>query len=173
LIRDGKTRMVDGDLTLREVRREDAQLLLDLRNDERTRWYFGEGREVDGEDHRQFVERYFSPANDDRWFIVELESRPIGTISLYGVSLPEGKATWGRFVIAPETRGQGWGRRALALLIRHAEEIGVVDLDCEVIASNDHAIRLYRSCGFSATGTMTRNGRDFQLMKRSGTRAHE
>ena len=63
-------------------------------------------------------------------------------------------ARLGRFAVAPERRGKGFGRA----LFDHAVEMAFTDLDVEhlvlaVLPSNERAIRLYVSSGFRDEGT--------------------
>jgi RimJ/RimL family protein N-acetyltransferase len=111
--------------------------------------------------HEAFVAAYFSDANDDRWFVVEVDDKPVGTIALYGLSADGRSAEWGRFVIDPSHRGRGWGSDALRLLVEHAYELGVRRLHCKVLAGNAAAERLYARVGFREVGRFEQEGRQF------------
>ncbi|HEY2291013.1 MAG TPA: bifunctional GNAT family N-acetyltransferase/PLP-dependent aspartate aminotransferase family protein [Thermoanaerobaculia bacterium] len=151
-------------IRLREVTPADAPALYRWRMDPETRQQFRDTREVPYEAHLAFVRRYFAPANTDRWLIVEAADEPVGAIALYDFSPDGAEAEWGRFVIAPEHRGKGWGRRSLELLIAHAREIGVRRLRCEVLAGNAVAEDLYRRLGFTETGAYQDGGRTFRRL---------
>lgn len=151
-------------IRLREVTPADAADLYRWRMDPETRRQFHDTREVPYEAHLAFVERHFDPANTDRWLIVEASDEPVGAIALYDLSPDGAEAEWGRFVIAPEHRGKGWGRRALELLIEHARGLGVRRLRCEVLAGNTAAEELYRRLGFTETGSYQDGGRTFRRL---------
>jgi RimJ/RimL family protein N-acetyltransferase len=151
-------------IRLREVTRADAADLYRWRMDPQTRTRFRDTREVPYEAHLAYLERYLAPANTDRWLIVEAAGEPVGAIALYDLSPDGAEAEWGRFVIAPEHRGKGWGRRSLELLIDHAREIGVRRLRCEVLAGNAAAEGLYRRLGFTETGSYQDGGRTFRRL---------
>lgn len=151
-------------IRLREVTPADAADLYRWRMDPETRRQFHDTREVPYEAHLAFVQRYFDPANTDHWLIVEASNEPVGAIALYDFSPDGAEAEWGRFVIAPEHRGKGWGRRSLELLIDHAREIGVRRLRCEVLAGNTAAEELYRRLGFTETGSYQDGGRTFRRL---------
>lgn len=53
------------------------------------------------------------------------------------------------FVIYPELRGKGIGRRALAQVVKMEQQKGL-PIFLEVEAKNAHALGLYESCGFKA-----------------------
>ena len=81
-------------------------------------------------------------------FRVEEYGAPTGSIVLYGIDPARGEAEWGRLVIDPDQRSRGLATRALRLLVRHARELGLRRLRCEVLAGNP-AERLYRDLGFT------------------------
>lgn len=161
MIADGARQMEDGVVRLREVRADDAERLYGWRMDERSRPMFRSTAPVPYTEHQRFMERYFRDGNTDRWFVIEAEGRPAGTITLYGFS-PDGReAEWGRLVVDPALRGRGYARRALALVIEHARALGVRTLRCEVLEGNDVAAGLYRQAGFLPAGIDEADGRRF------------
>jgi RimJ/RimL family protein N-acetyltransferase len=69
--------------------------------------------------------------------------------------------------IRPERRGQGYGRKALDLLLLHAaSELALLKLLLEVRADNEVAIRLYERTGFRRVGAFHRHYDD-------GTKRHD
>jgi RimJ/RimL family protein N-acetyltransferase len=161
LIRSGLRTAAGGEVRLREIVPADVADLYRWRMDPGTRAMFRGTDPVSIETHRAFLARYFQPDNTDRWFVIEAGGEPVGTIALYDVSADGREAEWGRFVVAPEHRGRGWGRRGLELLIDHARAIGVRTLRCEVLAGNATAEGLYRRLGFAETGSYEHEGRRF------------
>lgn len=153
-----------GALRLREVGSTDVENLYRWRIEPSTRAMFRDDGELPLARHRAFVASYLRSECTDHWFVIEVEGRPVGTIALHDFSADRTEAEWGRFVIAPEYRGQGWGRRALLLLLDHARAIGVRRLRCEVLASNSTAGSLYRSLGFADDGSYELGGRRFQRL---------
>jgi dTDP-4-amino-4,6-dideoxygalactose transaminase/RimJ/RimL family protein N-acetyltransferase len=148
-------------LRLREVEAADAEALYRWRMEPTARAMFRSAEVVPFASHLAFVDAYLRPACGDRWFVIEAEGRAVGAIALYGFSADGTEAEWGRFVIAPEHRGQGWGRRALRLLVDHARDLGVRRLRCEVLAGNSRANGLYRSLGFAEDCAYDLGGRRF------------
>lgn len=170
MITSGPRTLTDGTLTLREVREGDAEDLYRWRMDPQSRPMFHSTDVVPYETHLRFFQGYFSPENDDAWFVIEAEGVPVGTIVLYDLSPDGAEAEWGRFVIAPEHRGRGLGRRALALLLDHAWGRGLRRLRCDVLASNGQVRRMYRQMGFVETGAIEVSGREFVTMRLSRDR---
>ena len=167
MIRQGPAEASDGIVRLREVTRADAEDLYRWRMDERSRPMFRSVEKVPFEVHRAFMDRYFAEGNTDHWFVIEAAGRPVGTITLYHLSADGREGEWGRLVVDPERRGQGYGRRALALLIAHARAAGVRTLRCEVLESNAVAASLYEEAGFRPTGAVEVDGRRFVQLERA------
>lgn len=61
--------------------------------------------------------------------------------------------------LLPEYRGKGIGKRLLATAIEAAFASGMERIELMVYASNESAIRLYRSLGFAEEGRMIRKGK--------------
>ena len=164
MIQGGLSTLNDGEVRLREITPADAADLYRWRMAPGTRSRFRSADPAPWADHQAFLARYFQADNTDRWFIVEVHGEPVGTLALYDLAADGATAEWGRFVIAPEHRGRGWGRRSLALLMAHARAIGVRDLRCEVLDGNADAQGLYRRLGFAETGAYEHGGRRFLQM---------
>ncbi len=97
------------------------------------------------EDVRAYVETIKEQEGDQR-MIIEADGKIAGKIR---VSETDGEAWIYGFVIFPELRGQGIGRRALSKVVKMENEKGFpVFLDVE--AKNARALKLYESCGFQS-----------------------
>lgn len=67
-------------------------------------------------------------------------------------------AEFGIVIGAPESRGRGIGRRALALAVEHATlQLGLRRLWLRVVEFNTAAIRLYEESGFQLEGRLLRH----------------
>jgi len=150
-----------GALRLREVGIADAEELYRWRMEPTARAMFRHVEIVPFATHRALIDDYLRPECTDQWFVIEAAGERVGAIALYNFSSDGTEAEWGRFVIASEHRGQGWGRRALRLLVGHARALGVRRLRCEVLADNPRAEGLYRSLGFADEGDCKLGGRRF------------
>ena len=161
MIGSGAREFGDRDVRLREITMDDAPELYRWRMHETSRPMFRSTEPVPYEAHLDYLRRYFEPGNTDRWFVIEEYGAPVGTIVLYGIDPGRGEAEWGRLVIAPELRSRGLASRGLALLVRHARELGLRRLRCEVLEGNAHADKLYRATGFVPSGVEEVGGRRF------------
>jgi RimJ/RimL family protein N-acetyltransferase len=77
----------------------------------------------------------------------------IGLVGLDGISWPHGTAFLSIGIGEARHRGQGYGREAMALLLRFAfDELNLHRLCLTVFAYNEGAIALYESLGFTREG---------------------
>lgn len=83
---------------------------------------------------------------DQQFYIIEYEGIPVGKIR---VSAEAGEAWIYGFAITPSQQGKGIGRKTLNAII-WAEHAKGHSLFLEVEAKNDHALKLYESCGFQS-----------------------
>ncbi|MCU0912605.1 MAG: GNAT family N-acetyltransferase [Rhodobacteraceae bacterium] len=71
--------------------------------------------------------------------------------SIFCVRGPEGRAKLRLFLLAPEARGRGLGRRMLDLCLRHARDRGFPGLTLWTHESHEAACALYRAAGLRVT----------------------
>ena len=76
--------------------------------------------------------------------MIEKDGRAVGKIR---VDHSGGEAWIYGFSILPEYQGRGLGRKVLKKLVAEQSQLGY-DIFLEVEATNDHALKLYESCGF-------------------------
>ncbi|HYP64099.1 MAG TPA: GNAT family N-acetyltransferase [Acidocella sp.] len=87
-------------------------------------------------------------------YMLEHDGRPAGFFILtLGYSVENGGMDGfiDDIYLLPEYRGRGLGRRAVALAIEAAREVGIRALLLEVESHNDRAYSLYRKMGFNDT----------------------
>jgi RimJ/RimL family protein N-acetyltransferase len=164
MISSGPREIGEGDFRLREVTPADSEALYRWRMDPESRFAFRSSEPVPFETHTAFVARYFSPENTDRWFVIEAGGEPVGSIAIYAITEDGREAEWGRLVIAPAFRRRGYARRALALLVGHAREIGIRALRCEVLSGNAAAETTYEKAGFREEGRDRQGERVFRRL---------
>ena len=109
-----------------------------------------------------------------RW-IVEERGKAVGAVDLYEFSALHRRSGIG-ILIAPEHRGQGTAGRALAIALRHAQDVLLLrSLHAQVHDDNGPSLHLFASAGFREVGrlrdwTQTRDGwRDAVVFQRSFT----
>ncbi|HET8645817.1 MAG TPA: GNAT family N-acetyltransferase [Vicinamibacteria bacterium] len=163
MIADGPRELAEGPFRLREVRPEDSPSLYRWRMQEDARPMFLNTDEVPFATHQSYYERYFQPANTDRWFVIEHEGVPVGSIALYGLSPDGSEYEWGRLVVAREHRGHGAAMAAFRLLLRYGRLIGVRRIRSEVLEANERVTAMHDQLGFRRAERREHDGRRFVL----------
>jgi RimJ/RimL family protein N-acetyltransferase len=86
------------------------------------------------------------------WVILS-DDAVVGEARLDGLNLTDRRARLALGLFGEDMLGQGIGRRAVRLVLRHAfEKIGLHRVDLRVLAYNTRAIRCYEACGFVREG---------------------
>jgi RimJ/RimL family protein N-acetyltransferase len=159
--------MVEGkrdDPSLRPATMSDAELLLEWRNDPKTREASFQQEAIALEEHREWLaSRLGDP--DCALFVIELEGRPAGSVRLDRDGDEEAEI---HIVVAPESRGAGLASPALDLASEQAGELlGVRRVRARVKSGNEASLRAFRSAGFEPV----REGDDVvELVRASGSR---
>ncbi|MBE4909616.1 GNAT family N-acetyltransferase [Bacillus luteolus] len=78
------------------------------------------------------------------YYIIEVEGKTVGKIRVYR---EHGESWIYSFAVYPEYQGKGIGRKALTNVVLD-EAKHVQDIYLEVEIKNEHALGLYKSCGF-------------------------
>ncbi len=84
------------------------------------------------------------------YYVAQMDGRPIGTIN---VDIIDGNPYIYGFVILPEYRGRGYGRRMLTQTIELTRSAYRRPIFIEVESENHPALSLYLSCGFEIVNT--------------------
>ncbi|WP_256816123.1 GNAT family N-acetyltransferase [Cytobacillus sp. Bac17] len=108
-----------------------------------------------------FNKKIFACKNE-RTFIIEYKSQKAGKIRIQ----TEKDAAWiYGFAVDPSFQGKGIGRGALTNVVNLQHSKGVSWVHLEVAAENDHALSLYKSCGFEPYGTQDYYEYDLNTLK--------
>ena len=125
-------------LRFRPATPDDADMLLEWRNDHRTRMASQQDGEIDEATHRDWLER--SLANMNRMLMIaEEQGIPVGTVRAdYGDGAYE--LSW---TVAPDARGRGIGKAMVAMFV--AELPG--DVYAKVKKANHASARIAEAAG--------------------------
>lgn len=98
----------------------------------------------------------------DRWmvarpgwmtWVITVEGRHIGTVSLHDISEADQHATLAIGIMSTDDMNQGFGTEAMKLVLAHGfGEMNLHRIDLRVLARNKRAIRAYEKCGFVREG---------------------
>ncbi len=84
--------------------------------------------------------------------LAEIDERVVGMTGGYQPDeAPDERGVWGMWV-APEARRRGIGRDLMVAVQNWSEQVGAVRMVLWVVETNEPAVTLYRSLGFSETG---------------------
>ena len=135
-------------LCLQQIQPEHLPLTMAWRNRDDVRCWFNYSGLITVEQHQAWYEAYLTRSNDMLYVLEDLATgRALGQLGMYDIG-PE-QAEVGRFIAAPEARGQGVMRLACAELCRLGlEELGLQRLLLQVLPHNQRAQALYRELGF-------------------------
>jgi diamine N-acetyltransferase len=151
----------DGVVVLRLIEENDLKTILDWRNRDDARIWFKSSESISYASHRAWFDRYLQK-DDDYFFLVEKDKRPVAQCSIYNIDRGKGFAEIGRFLVAPDQTGNGYVTRCCAELVRFGiNDLNMSYLFLEVLEQNAKAMRIYTRCGFieeSRSGGMVRMG---------------
>lgn len=151
----------DGELTLRNPREEDAQMLLTYLKTTcgETRYLVKEPEEITMtiEEEEAFIRKQ-NDSENSVMLLGYLNGRYVGNCSLMG----NGPLRYRHRVsmgiaLYQEFTGHGIGRAMIGALLKIAGEKGFEQVELEVVKDNERAIRLYREMGFEICGTFPNN----------------
>ncbi len=100
------------------------------------------------------VERWYTRhVREPLFWAIEVEGRMIGTAWLHSVDAQHRRARYAIGILAPEHRGQGFGREATHLVLGYAfGTLGLHRVELRVLEFNTRAIAMYERCGFVREG---------------------
>lgn len=161
--------MIKGNLVnLRFPEPSDHLQLVKWRNENLQHFFSDEP--VSLENHLDWYKRTRQDASQ-RFFVIEFRGTqkmtwgrgekhsqfppPIGTIGLQNIDFRHRRAEYGRFLIAEEYRGKGYGKDALSTLLRFAfVTLGLHKVYGEILTKNSDAFSPCESLGFHREGYM-------------------
>jgi RimJ/RimL family protein N-acetyltransferase len=145
--------LVDADVSLRMLESTDLPATLAWRNHADSRAWFHSTDPITETQHRDWFARYLE-RDDDYVFVLDAGGVPVAQVSLYDIA--DGSAEFGRLLVDPAARGRGLSHRAIALCLRVADEVLLLErVHLEVKRDNVRAIRGYEVAGFRADDTRT------------------
>jgi ribosomal protein S18 acetylase RimI-like enzyme len=86
------------------------------------------------------------PSSREAICLVELDAEHAGSIALTDEGGGEATIRW--FLLSPEVRGRGLGRRLLGGMLAKAAEVGYTRVSLETFSELEAAAHLYRDAGF-------------------------
>lgn len=148
--------MLKGDtIILRAAERDDVKKLHELeRNVDLVLLGDGEWQPVP---LAAFEKRFEKHLDDEEraWFVIEVEGVVIGGCGLHHSHRRDGSTQFGIGIYHPDYVGKGYGRDAIATLLRWAFRVqNWRRIWLTTLATNERAIRAYRALGFVEEGRL-------------------
>lgn len=148
---------------LRPLAREDGPRVLAWRNSETVaRWMYGD-HAISEAEHGRWLESVLAArasARPDRlYWIVELESTPVGVANFASIDRETRTAEWAYYLADPAVRGRGVGAAVEYAMLQHAfGRLALARLRCEVLVENAAVIALHESFGFRREALLRAHG---------------
>jgi RimJ/RimL family protein N-acetyltransferase len=139
-------------LLLRPLNKQDLDDTLNWRNRDGVRQCFFYDKLISIDEHHRWYENYLGK-DTDVVLIGESSGEKIGQLAVYDIDFNSRRAEIGRFVASPSFAGKGMMRSLIVLLCDACAACGLKELYLEVLPSNERAIRLYDSIGFTIVDT--------------------
>ena len=136
------------DVRLRDLEAGDSARILAWRNlPEIRRWMYTDHVIAQAEHDRWFAGIMTDPTR--RYWIIELDGRPVGLANLADIVASARRATWAYYLADPAVRGRGVGAFTEFFVIEHVFGVlGLNKLWCEVLLENEGVWKLHESFGF-------------------------
>ena len=136
------------DVRLRGLEAGDSGRILAWRNlPEIRRWMYTDHVIAQAEHDRWFAGILTDPTR--RYWIIELDGRPVGLANLADIQPTARRATWAYYLADPAVRGRGVGAYTEFFVIEYVfAELGFNKLWCEVLLDNEAVWKLHEAFGF-------------------------
>jgi UDP-4-amino-4,6-dideoxy-N-acetyl-beta-L-altrosamine N-acetyltransferase len=103
---------------------------------------------ITAQEHEQWLTSMLLDPKVKYWMI-EVDDVPQGVVHLASISSVQRRCEWGMYLGEQAARGTGAAEAATFLSLDWAfRQLGMEQVICEVLATNDRALRLYERVGF-------------------------
>lgn len=135
---------------LRAINIDDADLVLEWRNQDFVRNNMYNNNIIDYDTHIAWLQRILSNESC-KYFIYEKNSIPMGVVGFYGINIENKTASWAFYLGSEKFRGAGVEMEQLALNYAF-NDLGLRKLYCEVLSFNFPVVDFHRRFGFNIEG---------------------
>lgn len=134
----------------RPITKEDTELVVKWRNNERVRKNFVYREHFTPQIHENWLENHVFTGHVNQMIICEKENgnRPIGSVYLKYIDDAKTEAEYGIFIGEDEATGKGYGNETANLAVEYARELGIKRLVLRAFCYNSAAIKSYENAGF-------------------------
>lgn len=138
--------LVGKRITMTNIMLADLEYLRELRNSNKR--YFITQNEITAEDQLKWYNRYL--ADDTDLTLVIRDETPLGMFGIYHIDYQKKTAEFGRLLLDPKTRGLGYGKEAVSLLIDYGfRNMGMSELYADIFTWNEPCLNVFRKLKFN------------------------
>lgn len=156
-------------IVLHPLRLEEIETLRLIRNREEIRECFFYSSIISVEEQQAWYAGYLKEPNDYMFSIFSKKTGDwIGAAALYNVDEAKSQAEFGRLLIAPTCKKQGFGKSTVrGVCFLGFTQLGLRSIYLQVYEDNRAAFTCYTHVGFHTVGRAERNGYQTLLMELS------
>ncbi|SEG22320.1 Protein N-acetyltransferase, RimJ/RimL family [Butyrivibrio sp. Su6] len=143
--------VVGEKVALRLMTREDTDLIVKWRNNQRVRDNFVYREKFTNETHENWIKTKVETGEVVQLIICEKnnDNRPVGSVYFRDIDNTAHSAEYGIFIGEDDAIGKGYGNETAVLATEYArKELGLTKLILRVFTYNEVAIRSYEHAGF-------------------------
>lgn len=138
----------ENDIVLRSIERSDTDNVLKWRNDKEVKKYFIYQKEIEYDDHINWLEKKVATGKVVQ-FIIEDNGKPIGSVYMQDIDQTHNKAEYGIFIGDPKNCGHGVGTIVAKKCIEYGFDVlHLHRIYLRVYSDNLRAIASYEKAGF-------------------------
>lgn len=156
-----------NDIVIRPIADEDTKRIVAWRNNPRVRGNFIFRETFTEEMHQNWMATKVASGEVEQ-FVIEWDSRPVGSVYLRDIDLQQKCAEYGIFIGEDDAIGKGIGSYACKWAVEYSrKQLGLERLILRVFADNAAAAANYRGAGFTETERLKEymDGRDLLMME--------
>ncbi len=141
-----------SDLNLRKITKEDLALIMEWRMNPAVTANLYTDPILDMEKQIKWFDKVKND-NTVKYWIIEIESTPIGLIWLYQIDYYHKKCEWGYFIGNDNFRGKGIGRNLECNIYDYVfYKMNMNRLYCEIFSFNDKVVKIHEKFGSEIEG---------------------
>lgn len=149
-----KKSIVNDEIDLREIKKEDYKILMEMNNDPKiAKYVVGNPKKVTEKEQLTWMEKIKTENNTKRYIITK-NKIGIGTIIISDINFENKIANINIKLLSSES-GKGIGKKAILLSLEKCfNELNVECVTAHILSYNERSIKTFEKCGFTREGTL-------------------
>jgi UDP-4-amino-4,6-dideoxy-N-acetyl-beta-L-altrosamine N-acetyltransferase len=143
--------------SLREIRQDDRDQILQWRNLASVRAYMHTDHIISPEEHAAWFARVQRDPTCKYWIIV-CDGEDVGVANLSGIESIHRRCYWGFYLASPNVRGKGVGSAVEYAILNYVfDELHLEKLCGEVLSFNEKVLAMHGGFGFAREGVLRKH----------------